>query len=91
MKRVVFISILVLALIIFFAPELDAQCAMCKLNVKSSNGAEEGVQIGRGLNNGILYLMGIPYVLLMFIFRKKIKSFSKEFFSLWRKQSSIQQ
>ena len=35
--------------------------------------------IGRGLNNGILYLMAVPYHLLFMLFRKKIVGFVKEF------------
>ena len=35
--------------------------------------------IGKGLNNGILYLMAVPYMLLFLLFRKKIVGFFKEF------------
>jgi hypothetical protein len=40
--------------------QLRAQCAMCKAVVESNidSGGSEGV----GLNNGILYLMAIPYL-----------------------------
>lgn len=58
--------------------ELSAQgCSMCKMNAENAEGATPG--FGRGINNGILYLMGIPYVLLMTIafgfYRKKIFNF----------------
>ena len=36
---------------------------MCKLNAESASETVDA-GIGRGLNNGILYLMGIPYLLL---------------------------
>lgn len=49
-----------------------AQCAMCRANAES--GMKNGPSIARGLNSGILYLMAIPYLLLMFIFREQIKS-----------------
>lgn len=40
-----------------------AQCAMCRTQVESNiNG--EGKVVGRGLNDGILYLMSIPYLVL---------------------------
>jgi len=45
--------------------EAQAQCAMCKTSVTSSNTNNENklVRFGNGLNKGILYLMAIPYVL----------------------------
>ncbi len=51
---------------------LDAQCSMCRLMAESSY--QSGSEIGRGLNGGIMYIMGIPYVLLLvggFILFKK--------------------
>lgn len=51
-----------------------AQCAMCKSVVGSNKDA--GGNIANGLNTGILYLMAIPYILLMtlgiYIFRRRI-------------------
>lgn len=38
-----------------------AQCAMCRATVESSTKSPKGQ--GKGLNNGILYLMVIPYLL----------------------------
>jgi hypothetical protein len=40
-----------------------AQCAMCKAQIESSNG-----EVGNGINAGILFLMIIPYALLITIF-----------------------
>lgn len=40
-----------------------AQCAMCKTSVESD--LASGGSIGTGLNTGILYLMTIPYIILM--------------------------
>lgn len=70
--------ILLVVLFVCFAQDLDAQgCSMCKLNAENAENATAGV--GRGINNGILYLMGIPYFLLMTIalgfYRKKIVNF----------------
>ncbi|MBC7865809.1 MAG: hypothetical protein IAF38_22740, partial [Bacteroidia bacterium] len=53
----------------------SAQCAMCKAAAESS--LKNGGGIERGINSGIIYLMGVPYMLLaMFciIFRKDISS-----------------
>ncbi|MEE2953707.1 MAG: hypothetical protein VX347_00875 [Bacteroidota bacterium] len=44
--------------------DLYAQCAMCKAVVESN--LESGNSIGSGLNDGILYLMSIPYLAILF-------------------------
>lgn len=41
--------------------DLEAQCVMCKAVAEDS--AAEGA-VGRGINQGILYIMAVPYVLL---------------------------
>jgi hypothetical protein len=52
-----------------------SQCAMCKATAESSGGAS-------GLNDGIIYIMFVPYLLLgafvILVFRKKIFTFWKE-------------
>jgi hypothetical protein len=51
-----------------------AQCAMCRTSAESD--LKSGGTIAKGLNSGILYLMAIPYLILMtgayFFFRKTI-------------------
>jgi hypothetical protein len=51
-----------------------AQCAMCRTSLESD--LNNGGSIANGLNTGILYLMAIPYLVLMtggyFFFRKQI-------------------
>ncbi|GAA0717227.1 hypothetical protein GCM10009430_13900 [Aquimarina litoralis] len=72
MMRLKYIWILVLAL--FFTLPIDAQCAMCRAVLES----EEGQQTAKGINNGIVYLMIIPYILIgtvgYFIYRNKKKA-----------------
>ncbi|PHS54399.1 MAG: hypothetical protein COB01_02095 [Lutibacter sp.] len=67
MKKVLFI------LLLLFVQIMNAQCAMCKAVVESSNAPE-----AEGLNSGILYLMVFPYllvgVLFYFIFKSKRKN-----------------
>ena len=63
--------------------DADAQCAMCKAVVEG-NGERFGGIIGQGINRGILYLMGIPYICLFVLFRTKIVSFFKEFRALYQ-------
>jgi hypothetical protein len=51
-----------------------AQCAMCKTTAESD--LNNGGSIANGLNTGILYLMAIPYLVLLtggyFFFRKEV-------------------
>ena len=41
--------------------DLEAQCVMCKAVAEDS--AAEGA-VGRGINQGILYIMAVPYILI---------------------------
>jgi hypothetical protein len=41
--------------------DVDAQCVMCKAVAEDS--AAEGA-VGRGINQGILYIMAVPYILI---------------------------
>jgi hypothetical protein len=40
--------------------KMSAQCAMCRAVLES----EEGQSTAEGVNNGIIYLMSIPYILV---------------------------
>ncbi len=60
-----------LVIFTFLLPEMGtAQCAMCRAVLES----EESGRAAEGINNGIVYLMAIPYVLVAglfyFIYRK---------------------
>ncbi|CAI8188517.1 hypothetical protein OAP07_03900 [Bacteroidia bacterium] len=61
MKKITFILLLILGSI----ATVNAQCPMCKTAVES--GMEEGHTKGRGLNDGILYLLATPYLAIAFI------------------------
>ena len=56
----------------------NAQCAMCKAVVEAN--LESGGSIGAGLNDGILYLMAMPYIftivvgLIWYNLKKEIKN-----------------
>jgi hypothetical protein len=70
------VTLFFLILIITAPHYSEAQCAMCKAAVESSQGQANSV--AAGINKGILYLMAVPYLLLMFIFRKQV-------YALWNK------
>jgi hypothetical protein len=78
MKTRIFCTILLLCLLNISA---SAQCAMCRAVAESGN--SNGQNVGGGLNNAILYLMAVPYLLLILFFRKKIWTFLKELRGLW--------
>lgn len=71
MKRSAFILLLTLLLIPLTS--VEAQCAMCRAVLESGDEQE----VARGINNGIIYLMAIPYILvavLGYIIYKKLKN-----------------
>lgn len=75
-----FISILLVAIFILVAEQLFAQgCSQCRLMTEQGSELDEN-SFGTNINSGILYLMAIPYLLLMFLFRKKIGSLFKKGF-----------
>ncbi len=69
-KKVIFLVVVCL----LFTVTLDAQCAMCRA-VLESEGNEE---TAKGINNGIVYLMAFPYLLVgtigVFIYRSRKKA-----------------
>jgi hypothetical protein len=68
MRKLVFF--LMLIVMVSFPETVEAQCAMCRAVLES----EESGRAAEGINNGIVYLMAIPYVLVAgvfyFVYRK---------------------
>jgi len=54
-KHIILFFVLLLSVL-----PLDAQCAMCRAVLES----EADLSQAKGVNNGIVYLMAIPYVLV---------------------------
>ena len=63
-----FLLFLILSVDIAFA-----QCSMCRAVLNSS----EAQETAKGINNGILFLMSIPYILLVFVGWKVYSIFKK--------------
>jgi hypothetical protein len=65
MKKLLFI--LIFSFSIFNFQFSTAQCAMCKrvaeTNFKDGNKNNPAIKRGKSLNNGILYLLSVPYLL----------------------------
>ena len=54
----------VLSFLLVYIPEiLNAQCSMCRAVLES----EKGMSTAKGINDGILYLMSIPYILVFIV------------------------
>ena len=69
------IVLAVLFFIVLGDNELIAQgCSQCKLLAEQGSELEEA-SFGSNINSGILYLMILPYLILMFLFRKYIFRF----------------
>ena len=72
MKRT---CLILLVLLVFSILPAEAQCAMCRAVLES----EESGAAAKGINNGIIYLMLFPYLLIggigyaIFRMRKKAK------------------
>jgi hypothetical protein len=47
-------------IVLLFIDPMNAQCSMCRAVLES----EEGQQTAKGINDGIIYLMAIPYILV---------------------------
>lgn len=65
------LKIIILLSVFLLIPSLsEAQCAMCRAVLES----EEGQSTAEGINDGIVYLMAIPYILVgtlfYFVYRK---------------------
>ena len=62
--------VLILLVFALLSPELaTAQCSMCRAVLES----EEGQNTAKGINDGIVYLMAIPYVLVAIVAWRVVK------------------
>lgn len=71
MKRL--LNFLIVYFLLLFPQVSDAQCAMCRAVLET--GGNEAV--AEGINNGIVYLMAVPYILVAGVFYfvyRKLKS-----------------
>jgi len=61
-------------LFVFAAHSFSQGCSQCRMMTEQGSGLDEG-SFGNSINSGILYLMLIPYLLIMFLFRHRMISF----------------
>jgi len=65
--------LIILLLLVLASLPVEAQCAMCRAVLES----EEGQETAKGINDGIIYLMAIPYILVGAIGFLIYKKFNK--------------
>ena len=55
---------IIIVILIFISPfsELVAQCPMCKIAAESN--LENGGTAGKGLNQGIMWMFSMPYIMV---------------------------
>lgn len=56
-------KIVSLFFLLLTSPLVQAQCAMCRAALETEDGGNKA----EGINNGIVYLMAFPYLLLVII------------------------
>ncbi|WP_191858154.1 hypothetical protein [Hanstruepera ponticola] len=66
-------QLIILFLLVLASLPVEAQCAMCRAVLES----EEGQETAKGINDGIIYLMAIPYILVGAIGFLIYKKFNK--------------
>jgi hypothetical protein len=80
MKRASVILLVMLLLLVAYSPDIFAQgCSQCRMVPESDMNGGSGM--GRGINNGILYLLSVVYIFFMvlfFVFRKQLIPFFKK-------------
>ncbi|MBC7615569.1 MAG: hypothetical protein H7202_05835 [Pedobacter sp.] len=60
--RKLFTFLSIIFVLSLFSPEVKAQCSMC--TISAEQGTKNGNTQGKGLNDGIIYLLVIPYLLI---------------------------
>lgn len=59
-KTILFSMFFCLTLNLLVPNNVQAQCAMCSLNAE--NGTQHGNTQGKGLNDGIIFLLAMPFL-----------------------------
>lgn len=61
LKNIFVLFSILFALQLMLPTTSNAQCAMCSMNAENST--QHGNTQGKGLNNGILFLLGMPFII----------------------------
>ena len=70
--------LLIVVFVLFISFDASAQCAMCRAVLET----QDGQSAAKGINNGIVYLMAFPYLLMAgvgyFIWKSRRKKRAQE-------------
>jgi len=69
--------VLIVVLFSFIQKGIAQGCSQCKLLAEQASEMDE-TSFGTNINSGILYLMIIPYLLILFLFRKQLVGLFKK-------------
>lgn len=72
-NRVILLFFIIINLIVLMPNTLSAQCPMCKQSLASAR-ADGTTNVGNTLNNGIMYLLAFPYILVIIFIVLYIKN-----------------
>jgi hypothetical protein len=78
-KKIIVLALLAIGFIISIPYQISAQCPMCKQSLVSAR-ADGDTHVGETLNNGIMYLLAFPYVLVLiflFLYFKNVRAKNK--------------
>ena len=78
-KRIFGFVFLITLFVAFSNTDLISQCPMCKMSAETN--LENGGSEGKGLNQGILYMLSLPYLLvasLGFLWYRNRRKFTSE-------------
>lgn len=75
------IVLLIVFIILVISQDVFGQCSQCKLLAEQSATGDDEILGTKGstLNTAILYIMAVPYIILIFLFRKQIVRLFKYF------------
>jgi hypothetical protein len=65
-----------IAVVLITDVALGQGCSQCKLLAEQGSELDEA-SFGSNINYGILYLMAMPYIILLIMFRKRLVSLAK--------------
>lgn len=85
MKKRFLLFAVIMVVAVLLSELADAQCSMCRASTASNQLSDDAFSVGNGLNNAIIYLMFMPYLMGAIFFyafyRKPITAWFKKKFA----------
>jgi len=61
--KIILLTVLTILIFLITSEDVISQCPMCRMSAESN--LKDGGTEGKGLNAGILYMLSMPYLLVM--------------------------